>query len=162
MVQESSLLAHLVPRLTNRGEDTATDALAFILNKSGACRRALDLLLADSNFNLQPIANFQTQVTYKDGSRPDMVGYDRDGGKRLLSSRSSGPLCNKVRAPAMSANSKSSAPAYSCLSPRRPGLKHCGPRSAASLKRGTARCGWSLLRPLSNCAEPRSATRKSD
>ena len=34
MVQESSLLAHLVPRLTNRGEDTATDALAFILNKS--------------------------------------------------------------------------------------------------------------------------------
>ena len=36
MDSESSLLAYLVPRLTSRGEDTATDALAFILNKSEA------------------------------------------------------------------------------------------------------------------------------
>ena len=42
MDNESSLLAYLVPRFTGRGEDTATDALAFILNKSEACRRALD------------------------------------------------------------------------------------------------------------------------
>ena len=84
MVQESTLLAYLVPRLTNRGEDTATDALAFILNKSAACRSALDLLLRDENFDLEPITKFQTQVTYQDGSRPDMVGYDQGGGKRLL------------------------------------------------------------------------------
>ena len=32
MPQETTLLAHLVPRLTSRVEDTATDALAFILN----------------------------------------------------------------------------------------------------------------------------------
>ena len=84
MVQESTLLAYLVPRLTSRGEDTATDALAFILNKSPACREALDLLLRDGNFNPGPLTNFQTQVTYEDGSRPDMVGYDQEGGKRLL------------------------------------------------------------------------------
>ena len=41
------MLAHLVPRLTNRVEDTATDALAIILNKSSACRDALDLLLRE-------------------------------------------------------------------------------------------------------------------
>ncbi len=84
MVQESTLMAYLIPRLTSRGEDTATDALAFILNKSSACRDALRLLLRDGNFQLDSLINFQTQVTYEDGSRPDMVGYDRAGEKRLL------------------------------------------------------------------------------
>ena len=84
MDNESSLLAYLVPRLTSRGEDTATDALAFILNKSEACRRALDSLLSEQGFDLEPITRFETQVTHEDGSRPDMVGYDSDGNKRLL------------------------------------------------------------------------------
>ncbi len=84
MAEDATLLAYLVPRLTSRGEDTATDALAFILNKSAACRGALDRLLRDGDFNLEPIARVQTQVTYQDGSRPDMVGYDRSGAKRLL------------------------------------------------------------------------------
>ena len=84
MVQESTLLAYLIPRLTSRGEDTATDALAFILNKSPACRETLDFLLRDGDFHMDSLTNFQTQVTYEDGSRPDMVGYDGDGMKRLL------------------------------------------------------------------------------
>ena len=84
MDSESSLLAYLVPRLTSRGEDTATDALAFILNKSEACRRALNSLLSEQGFDLEPITRFETQVTHADGSRPDMVGYDSDGNKRLL------------------------------------------------------------------------------
>ena len=84
MDSESSLLAYLVPRLTSRGEDTATDALAFILNKSEACRGALDSLLSEQGFDLEPITRFETQVTSDDGSRPDMVGYDRKGHKRLL------------------------------------------------------------------------------
>ena len=86
MSQESTLLAHLVPRLTNRVEDTATDALAFILNKSAACRDALTHLLkeGEQSYELGPIAALETQVTYEDGSRPDMVGYNEDGGKRLL------------------------------------------------------------------------------
>ena len=84
MVQESTLMAYLVPRLTNRGEDTATDALAFILNKSSGCRDALVLLLRDSSFHLESLNDFETQVTYEDGSRPDMVGYDPEGRIRLL------------------------------------------------------------------------------
>ena len=84
MAEDATLPAYLVPKLTSRGEDTATDALAFILNKSAACRGALDRLLRDGDFNPEPIARVETQVTYQDGSRPDMVGYDRSGIKRLL------------------------------------------------------------------------------
>ncbi len=86
MPEEFTLLAYLVPRLTNRVEDTATDALAFILNKSPSCRDALGLLLmeGEGTYDLDTLSRFETQVTYKDGSRPDMVGYDQGGGKRLL------------------------------------------------------------------------------
>ena len=84
MAEETTLLAHLVPRITNRIEDTATDALAFILNKSENCREAFNALLRDGGFGLEPVTRFQTQVTYEDGSRPDMNGYDKNGTKRLL------------------------------------------------------------------------------
>lgn len=84
MTQEPTLLAHLLPRLTSQVEDAATDALAFILNKSEACRGVLDDLLRDVNFEPEPIKRVETQVTYEDGSRPDMVGYDPSGTKRLV------------------------------------------------------------------------------
>ena len=85
MDHESSLLAHLVPRLRSQGEDTATDALAHILNKSEACRRELGSLLSEQDFDLGPLTSFETQVTYEDGSsRPDMVGYDSDENARLI------------------------------------------------------------------------------
>lgn len=84
MAEVTTLLAYLVPRLTNRVEDAATDSLAFILNKSAPCLRALDRLLQDGDFSPEPISEVQTQVTYEDGSRPDMAGYDRAGLKRLV------------------------------------------------------------------------------
>ena len=84
MAEDAPLLAFLVPKLTSQVENAATDALAFILNKSPACRSALDHLLRDGDFNPDPIAWVETQVTYQDGSRPDMVGYDQRDIKRLL------------------------------------------------------------------------------
>lgn len=86
MPDELTLLAYLVPRLTSRVEDTATEALTFILNKSPACSDALGQLLLEGEgaYHLDALTRFDTQVTYEDGSRPDMVGYDREGGKRLL------------------------------------------------------------------------------
>ena len=84
MDYEPGLLAHLVPRLRSQGEDTATDALAYILSKSEACRRALDSLLSEQDFDLGPLTSFETQVTFDDGSRPDMVGYDSKGHTRLV------------------------------------------------------------------------------
>ena len=38
----------------------------------------------EGSYHLDALASFDTQVTYKDGSRPDMVGYDQAGEKRLL------------------------------------------------------------------------------
>ncbi len=91
MHTESSLLAHLVPRLTRNVEDAATDALAFILNKSEECRGALEKLLSDQSgeqgFALGPLTRFRTQVNFEgvEGKlRPDMIGYDRSGAVRLV------------------------------------------------------------------------------
>jgi hypothetical protein len=70
--------------MTRRVEDTATDALAFILNNSEASRKAFNALLREGGFVLEPLVRFETQVTYENGSRPDMNGYDNSGAKRLL------------------------------------------------------------------------------
>ena len=84
MAEEPTLLAHLVPKLTGQVEDAATEALAFILNRSKDCRRAMDRFLRADNFEPEPITRVQTQVTCGDGSIPDMVGYDQNGCKRLV------------------------------------------------------------------------------
>ena len=79
-----TLLAHLLPRVTSRVEDAATDSLAFILNRSDECTEALNGLLEYPGFPLRRIDRVETQVTEDEKSRPDMVGYDRRGRKRLL------------------------------------------------------------------------------
>ena len=84
MANDDTLMAYIVPRLTSGVEDAATEALAYILNKSGGAMSALNELLQEGGFGIESIARVQTQVTYKDGSRPDMAGYDRHGVKRLL------------------------------------------------------------------------------
>ena len=84
MAEVTTVLAHLVPKLTSQVENAATDALAFILNRSTDCLRALDRLLQEGEFNPGPIVSVDTQVTYVDGSRPDMAGYDGRNVKRLL------------------------------------------------------------------------------
>ena len=84
MADYQSLMAYLVPRLTRQVENAATDALAYILNGSNGTMRALNGLLQEGGFSIEPVSKVETQVTYEDGSRPDMAGYDRNNGKRLL------------------------------------------------------------------------------
>ena len=84
MTDNSSLLAFLVPRLTYQVENAATDALAYILNGSVEYMQVLNNLLREGGFPIEPIASVETQVTYEDGSRPDMAGYDAHHLKRLL------------------------------------------------------------------------------
>ena len=79
----TTLLAHLVPKLTLQVENAATDALGYVLNKSATSREVLTDLLGEGGFDV-PIVRVETQVTYEDGSRPDMAGYDENGAKRLL------------------------------------------------------------------------------
>ena len=84
MADGSTLMAYLVPRLTRQVENAATDALAYILNRSAGCMQALNDLLSEGGVTIEPIASVATQVTYEDGSRPDMAGYDVNKAKRLL------------------------------------------------------------------------------
>ena len=84
MSDDATLMAHLIPRITNQVEDAATDALGYILNRSPESREALTDLLREGGFAMPPIARVATQVAYEDGSRPDMAGYDENDVKRLL------------------------------------------------------------------------------
>ena len=84
MPNNDTLLAYLVPKLTNQIENAATEALGYILNKSSGSMQALNDLLQEGDFDIEPITKMETQVTYEDGSRPDMAGYDKSGVKRLL------------------------------------------------------------------------------
>ena len=85
MNNADTVLSYLVPRLTSQVEDAATEALGFILNRSPECRKSLSEILDQATgFDLGPIERVATQVTYKDGSRPDMAGYDGEDLMRLL------------------------------------------------------------------------------
>ena len=84
MSDDITLMAYLVPRLTIQVENAATDALGYILNRSPSTMQALNDLLQEGGFEVEPIAKVETQETYEDGSRPDMVGYDKNNVKRLL------------------------------------------------------------------------------
>ena len=84
MSNDDTLLAYLVPKLTNQVENAATDGLCYILQKSEAARNAFNLLLQQGGYAGSPIVSVETQVAYEDGSRPDMAGYDEDDVKRLL------------------------------------------------------------------------------
>ncbi len=84
MSDDITLMAHLVPRLTTQVENAATDALGYILNRSKSSMQALNDLIQEGGLDVEPIARVETQVTYEDGSRPDMAGYDKNNAKRLL------------------------------------------------------------------------------
>lgn len=84
MVNDSSLMAHLVPRLTRQVENAATDALAYILNTSDGTMRALNDLLGEGGLAIDPVVRVRAQVTFPDGSIPDMAGYDKNNRLRLL------------------------------------------------------------------------------
>lgn len=84
MSETHSLLAHLVPKLTPQVEDAATDALAFILNRSESCRSALVDLVGDDQFQLASLSSAKTQVVPSPTARLDLVGYDYDGAVALI------------------------------------------------------------------------------
>ncbi len=84
MPNDTTLMAYLVPKITAQVENAATDALGYILNKSATSMDALNDLLRQGDFDMPPISRVETQLTYEDGSRPDMAGYDQANAKRLL------------------------------------------------------------------------------
>ncbi len=81
MPDSDTLLAHLVPKLTSRVEDTATEALAYILRKSAASRESLASL---AGIRGEGLVRVETQVVAEDGSRPDLVCFDSTNEKRII------------------------------------------------------------------------------
>ena len=66
------------------GSGFAVDALGHILSGSEAARRALSNVIADGGAVVGEIAQVRTQATGKEGARPDLAGFDRDGRERVL------------------------------------------------------------------------------
>ena len=84
MSYETTLFAHIAPRLTDRIEDVAVEALGHILSNSEAARSALEETVGLGGAIVGPIDRVQTQVTGEEGARPDLVGFDDKGTKRVL------------------------------------------------------------------------------
>ncbi len=84
MAEDRTLLAHLVLKLATHPENVAVEALGHILSSSAPTRMALEDLLRAGGADTGPIVRVETQVTGEEGERPDLVGFDDCGAKRLL------------------------------------------------------------------------------
>ncbi len=84
MTEHGSLLAHLSSRFTERTEDIAVEALGYILSTSDAAKTGLLSVLRSGGANVEELSRIDTQISGKEGERPDLVGRDENGVERLL------------------------------------------------------------------------------
>lgn len=81
--KDDTLLAHLAWMLSSRHEDVAVEALGYIL-KSASARRVLEDLMKVGGADSGEIVSVQTQVGGEEGTRPDLVGFDRNSVECLI------------------------------------------------------------------------------
>ena len=79
MPDDNGLLAYIARRHIGGREDVATDALAFILNRSDAARGAFADFLRDGDADPPAIAEARTQYFLPNGTWPDLACLDADG-----------------------------------------------------------------------------------
>ena len=84
MSYETTLFAHIAPRLTDRIEDVAVDALGHILSQSPAARSALVITLREGGTVVDSITTVRTQAIGEERERPDLAGLDDNGVERVL------------------------------------------------------------------------------
>ena len=84
MAEGISLLSHLIGMLAPRIEETATEALGYILSKSAKSRDALDDLVPSGVGQVASVAEVTTQSYREDGKRVDLIGKDEDKVERVL------------------------------------------------------------------------------
>jgi hypothetical protein len=78
------LFGHLAARFSTGPENLATEALAFIINRSAPMREALGRLVGRTGIALPSLARFCSQVGDQQGNIPDLVGLDAMGAERLF------------------------------------------------------------------------------
>jgi hypothetical protein len=76
------LFGHLASRFSTHPENLATEAVAFIVNRSATMREALRRLAGRTGIELPPIATFHPQARDGQGNIPDLVGVDATGAER--------------------------------------------------------------------------------
>lgn len=85
MSSGSTLFAHIAHRkLGSQIEDTAVEALGYILTQSPATRRALAEVLKGDNFDVGLIRRVKTWESDEKGAIPDLVCFDGCGSKHVL------------------------------------------------------------------------------
>jgi hypothetical protein len=83
-MDSSTVLSHLAFRFTTHPENLATEALAFILNRSQSARAALTTIIRKFDFPCDEHHRFETQGSNDGGSRPDIVGKTQDGTPEIV------------------------------------------------------------------------------
>jgi hypothetical protein len=78
------LFGHLASRFSTHPENLATEAVAFIVNRSPAMREALRRLVGRTGIELPPLARFRSQAGDEQGNIPDLIGLDTMGAERLF------------------------------------------------------------------------------
>ena len=76
---DTTLFAHIAPRLTDRIEDVAVEALGYILSSSAAARSALAEVLSDGSIEVGSIDRVETWEIGDEGEIPDLVCFDEKG-----------------------------------------------------------------------------------
>src|SRR6516225_5425314 len=82
--EQGALFGHLVSRFSTQPENLATEALAFIVNRSATMREELRTIFVRTGIELPPLARFQSQAGDEQGKIPDLVGLDATGAERLF------------------------------------------------------------------------------
>jgi hypothetical protein len=78
------LFGHLASRFATHPENLATEAVAFIVDRSPAMREALRRLAGRTGVELPPLMTFRSQAGDDQGNIPDLIGLDATGGERLV------------------------------------------------------------------------------
>jgi len=84
-MEQGSLFGEMAWRFSTQRENLATEALAFILNRSAAMREAFRRLVGRTGIELPQIARFRSQAGDEQGKIPDLIGLDSMGTERLIS-----------------------------------------------------------------------------
>jgi len=79
-----SVLSHLTLRFSTHPENLATEALAYILDRSPSARHAMSSLTSSLSARTISLERFETQTSNDDQSRPDLIGFDTDGIKEAV------------------------------------------------------------------------------
>lgn len=83
MPDNDTLLAYLVSSFPGNTENIATEVLRHIFDHSDASGVALNDVIQSGVRGLNAITSVRTQVIHRDGTRPDLSGFDENGVERL-------------------------------------------------------------------------------